>query len=56
MAVKTFITDERGKRLFAVVPIKEYNKLINKIEDLNDIIAFDKAMNRKKKFIPLKDA
>jgi hypothetical protein len=56
MSVTTFITDEKGKRLSAVVPIKKYEQLLEESEELEDIRAYDKAMRRKQEFIPLEDA
>ena len=55
MPTPKFITDNTGKKLAVVLTIKEYRKLIEKLEDLEDIKAFDKAMKRKQEFIPLED-
>ncbi len=52
----TFITDERGKRLSAVVPIKRYLQLLEEEDDKEDVKAYDKAMNRKHELIPLEQA
>ena len=38
-----FITDSNGNKISAVLPIDEYNKLIEELEDLEDIQLFDKA-------------
>jgi hypothetical protein len=56
MPVTTFITDDKGKRLSAIVPIKKYQQLLHEAEDLEDIKAYDKAMRRKHEFIPLEQA
>jgi hypothetical protein len=56
MSVTTFITDEKGKRLSAVVPIKKYEQFLEDAEELEDIRAYDKAMRRKQEFIPLEEA
>ena len=48
-----FITDNNGKKLAVVLPMKEYNKIL---EDLEDLEAYDKAINSKKEFIPLDKA
>jgi len=55
MPTPKFITDNTGKKLAVVLTIKEYRKLIEKLEDLEDIKAFDKVMKRKQEFIPLED-
>jgi len=36
--------------------IKRYNQLLRLAEELEDTKAFDKAMSRKKKFVPLEEA
>ena len=56
MSVTTFVTDDKGKRISAIVPIKRYQQLLNESEDLEDIKAYDKAMRRKHEFIPLEIA
>lgn len=38
-----FLTDEKGNRTAVVLPIKKYNKLLEKLEDLEDIKLFDEA-------------
>jgi len=52
----TFITDDKGKKISVVVPIKQYEQLFEVAEDKEDIKAFDKAMRRKHEFIPLEQA
>ena len=39
-----------------LLPINYYNKILEELEDLEDIKAYDKAMSRKQKFIPLNQA
>jgi hypothetical protein len=56
MAANTFITDGKGKKISAVVPIKQYQLLLEELEELEDIRAYDKAKARKEKPIPLRDA
>lgn len=43
MPTPKFITDNTGKKLAVVLPIKEYNKLIEELEDLDDVKEFDKV-------------
>lgn len=38
-----FLTDEKGNRIAVVLPIRKYNKLIEKLEDLEDIRLYDEA-------------
>ncbi|MGN6437745.1 MAG: hypothetical protein ACTHMM_14505 [Agriterribacter sp.] len=51
-----YITDDKGKKISVVLSIKEYKKIMEELEDLEDIKAYDKAMNRKQEFIPLNKA
>jgi hypothetical protein len=56
MSTTTFITDGTGKKISAVLPIKQYQHLLEELEELDDIRAYDKAKARKEKPIPLRDA
>jgi hypothetical protein len=56
MLSATFITDSNGKKISAVLPIKQYQHLLEELEELDDIRAYDKAKARKEKPIPLRDA
>lgn len=38
-----FITDDTGKKISAVVPIKDYNRMLEELEDLEDVKLYDKA-------------
>jgi hypothetical protein len=56
MSATTFITDEKGKKISAVLPIKLYQQWLDELEDLEDIRAYDKAKAKKEKPLPLRDA
>ena len=56
MLSTTFITDGNGKKISAVLPIKQYQLLLEELEELEDIRAYDKAKARKEKPILLRDA
>jgi uncharacterized ubiquitin-like protein YukD len=45
----TFITDTKGNRLSAVLPIKKYIKLLEDAEELEDIRLYDAVKARKEK-------
>jgi hypothetical protein len=45
----TFITDTRGNKLSAVLPIKKYIKLLEDAEELEDIRLYDAVKARKEK-------
>ena len=38
-----FLTNEKGERLAVVIEISEYEKLLEELEDLQDIRACDEA-------------
>ena len=45
----TFITDTKGNKLSAVLPIKRYIKLLEDAEELEDIRLYDAVKVRKEK-------
>ena len=45
----TFITDTKGNKLSAVLPIKKYIKLLEDAEELEDIRLYDAVKARKEK-------
>lgn len=54
MIMKTqFITDSSGKKLAVMLPVKEYEKIM---EELDDIRLYDEAKNDKSKGVPMADA
>ena len=55
MSNTTFITDQQGKKISAVLPIKKYNMILEELEELEDIRAYDKAKAKKEKPIPSAD-
>lgn len=38
-----FVTDDHGKKLAVILPIKEYEKMVEELEDLEDIRLYDEA-------------
>ena len=38
-----FVTDDHGKKLAVILPIKEYQKMVEDLEDLDDILQYDQA-------------
>ena len=47
-----YITDNKGKKLSVVLPIKDYRKIIEGLEELEDIRLYDEAMADKAPSIP----
>lgn len=50
-----FITDSTGEKLAVILPIKEYEKLMEELDELQDIKAYDKAKSRKQTFVLAED-
>jgi hypothetical protein len=40
-----FITDSTGKKISAVLPIKEFNTLLEELEEWEDIKLYDESKN-----------
>lgn len=51
-----YITDDTGKKISVVLPIKEYNAIIEELEELEDIRLFDEAKNLNEPSIPIDEA
>jgi hypothetical protein len=47
MSQQQYITDKNGKKISVVIPVKDYNKLIEAWEELEDIKAYDAAKSKK---------
>ena len=50
--VKNFVTDADGNPTDVVVDLKEYKKLLSRIEEMEDALALLKAKNTEKSFTP----
>jgi len=48
-----YLVEEAGKRIAVVLPIEEYERLLEDLEELDDIRAFDEAMQSGEEAIPL---
>lgn len=52
-----FLTDGNGQKTGVYLPMEDFDRLLDEIEDLEDARAFEKAMNREdKEFIPFDQA
>ena len=38
-----FVTDNAGNKLAVILPIKEYNRIMEELEDLEDLQLYEKA-------------
>ncbi|MEK7720450.1 MAG: hypothetical protein AAB347_12765 [Bacteroidota bacterium] len=51
-----YITDTTGKKMGVILPIREYEKIMEGLEELEDIKAYDRAKTRKSEPIPFDQA
>jgi hypothetical protein len=51
-----FLTNEKGEKVAVVIGIEEYEKLLEELEDLEDIRAYDEAMASGETPIPFEQA
>lgn len=51
-----FVTDDHGKKLAVILPIDEYNKMVDELEELEDIKRYDAAKQGKQEFMDAEDA
>ncbi|HPI86819.1 MAG: hypothetical protein KBC43_07825 [Bacteroidales bacterium] len=47
-----YITDEKGNIVSIVIPVDEYKRILEELEELEDIHLYDKVKSRKEKSIP----
>ncbi len=53
---RNFIVDGTGNKVAVMIDIKDYKKMVDAVEELEDIRAYDKATTRKQKLILAKEA
>jgi hypothetical protein len=51
-----FVTDDHGNKLAVILPIREYNKMLDDLEELEDIKQYDEAKKSNEPSIPIDDA
>jgi len=51
-----FVTDDHGKKLAVILPIKEYNQMVDDLEELEDTRLFDAAKKSNQEFIDAEQA
>jgi len=51
-----FLTNEKGEKVAVVIGIEEYEKLLEELEDLEDIRAYDEAISSGETPIPFEQA
>lgn len=53
---ENYLVDDKGNTVAVQLPIKEYDKMREAIEELEDIKAYEKAKAKKESTIPLRKA
>lgn len=51
-----YITDNTGKKLSVVLPIEEYNTILDELEELEDIRLYDEAKAADEPSFPIDEA
>lgn len=51
-----YITDSQGKKLAVVLPMKEYQKILEDLEELDDLRLYDEAIAVNEPSIPIEKA
>lgn len=54
MAIQ-YVTDTKGRKKGVFLTIKEYNRMIEELEDLDDVRLYDQAKARNEKSIPFEE-
>ena len=53
---RQFVVNERGEKVAVVLSIEEYEKILEELEDLEDIHAYDEAMASGETPVPFEEA
>lgn len=53
MYKENFVVDNSGKRIAVVLPIKEYERILDELEEKEDVRLYDKVKARNEERIPL---
>lgn len=51
-----FIEDKHGNRIAVLMPIDQYNKMLEQLEEIDDIRSYDAAKAEKDEIIPFDQA
>lgn len=51
-----FITDGQGKKISVVLPVKDFEAILEELEELEDIKLYDEAKKSNEPSIPIDDA
>ncbi len=51
-----YITDNKGKKISAIIPIKQFKTIVNELDELEDIKLYDETKSKKAKSYPIEKA
>jgi hypothetical protein len=51
-----FIEDSQGNRIAVLMPIDQYNKMLEQLEEIDDILAYDAAKAQDDEILPFDQA
>lgn len=51
-----FITDDSGKKLSVIIPIKEFENILEELDDMDDVRLYDQAKKSDEESIPVDEA
>lgn len=51
-----FLTNEKGEKIAVVISIEEYEKLLEELEELEDVRAYDEAKASRETPVPFDEA
>ena len=51
-----YITDNKGRKVSVVLPVREYEKMLEDLEELEDIKLYDEVKAKKEPAIPIEKA
>lgn len=50
-----FVTDDHGNKLAVILPIKDYQKMLDELDELEDIKLYDQVKTRKEASMPFNE-
>jgi PHD/YefM family antitoxin component YafN of YafNO toxin-antitoxin module len=50
-----YITDRRGKRVSVILPMKEYERILEELEDQEDVRLYDEAKSEGEEYVPAEE-
>jgi hypothetical protein len=47
-----FVTDKKGKKIAVLIPLKEYERMLEELDELECIRVYDKVMESQPEYVP----